>query len=718
MSDSSDGDSLAVDTFEEVRPLLLRSMFWRPAYISRSAWLDHIPFAFWLIEAHRPTTLVELGTQFGASYFAFCQAVDRLGLDAKCYAVDTWKGDEHAGFYGEEVFAGVNGHNEARYSGFSRLVRSTFDDALGYFSDGTIDLLHIDGLHTLEAVAHDFESWLPKLTDDAVVLFHDTNVRERGFGVFQCFEELRKTYPSFEFVHGHGLGVLGVGKEQKPLLSWLFEANDKPVLRRSIREIFSRLGSSCNQALLLQKGAEQQKRSEAKLAEAQGALTAVKSAAAARDTEVAAQIAKLDGERTRLFSSLEALGRSREQETAAYEARLAQLELELGDRSQQVYSLTQRRSDQSIGRNDGIAAVELKQLEQTHDQEISAYEAKVRELERDLAERSREVETLTQRLEDATAEAEAAEAALLRAAEAETLAQQLTGEVERLKANVSDRFRELGEVGHLLQAKTAETQKLAELEAAVDERVAQAESQLALEKSEVAKLGANVADRFQELATMSRLLKDRSAEVEKLSRSEAAALARSKEAEALADRRKSEIERLEANVAARFREIATLSRLLKDQGRAECEQMPGISEQGRRAPILGGLTEVNGRSISERLAFVSGGAQEAAARLRQALEPIGGLRWRIVRQRRLVKASGLFDAPWYQAQNPDVAAAGADPLDHFLLFGGQEGRSPSRAFDSAAYLRENLDVAKSGLNPLVHYLASGRAEGRRASPLR
>jgi len=194
------------------------SMSMAPALVPPSAWTGHLPFAFWVTEEARPRIFVELGSHNGTSYLGFCQTVARCGLETRCFAVDTWQGDEHSGFYGEEVFQTLSGHNNASYVGFSQLLRMTFDDALGYFADGSVDLLHIDGLHTYEAVKHDFETWLPKLSSRGVVLFHDTMVRERGFGVWQLWAELRERYPAFEFRHSHGLGVLLTGVEQPQAL--------------------------------------------------------------------------------------------------------------------------------------------------------------------------------------------------------------------------------------------------------------------------------------------------------------------------------------------------------------------------------------------------------------------------------------------------------------------------------------------------------------------
>ena len=177
-----------------------------------SSWHGLIPLAFVLMDLHRPRVFVELGTHKGDSYCAFCQAVSTLELPTSCWAVDTWLGDEHAGRYDSSVYDQLREWHDPRFGRFSTLIRSTFDQALTQFSDGSIDLMHIDGLHTYEAVRHDFESWLPKMSNRGLILFHDIVERERDFGVWRLWEELAARYPAMEFRFSHGLGLIGVGK--------------------------------------------------------------------------------------------------------------------------------------------------------------------------------------------------------------------------------------------------------------------------------------------------------------------------------------------------------------------------------------------------------------------------------------------------------------------------------------------------------------------------
>lgn len=212
-----------------------------PLWLEETAWAGHIPFAMFLISALRPDIFVELGAYRGVSYCAFCQAVKSLKCKTKCYAVDTWEGDEHAGPLEEGVLARLKVHHDPLYAGFSRLVQSTFDDALEHFADNSIDLLHIDGFHTFEAVQHDFETWKPKLSNRGIVIFHDTNVRDRDFGVWKFWDEIKREFPHFEFLHSHGLGVLAVGSEIPEKIRFLFEADENETIL--IREFFSQFGS-------------------------------------------------------------------------------------------------------------------------------------------------------------------------------------------------------------------------------------------------------------------------------------------------------------------------------------------------------------------------------------------------------------------------------------------------------------------------------------------
>lgn len=81
-----------------------------------------------------------------------------------------------------------------------------------------------------------------------------------------------------------------------------------------------------------------------------------------------------------------------------------------------------------------------------------------------------------------------------------------------------------------------------------------------------------------------------------------------------------------------------------------------------------------------------------------------------------IAASGLFDPAYYVADNPDIAAAGVDPLLHYVLYGWREHRNPSTDFSTANYLAADPALAASGLNPLVHYIRYGIAEGRSPKP--
>ena len=75
-----------------------------------------------------------------------------------------------------------------------------------------------------------------------------------------------------------------------------------------------------------------------------------------------------------------------------------------------------------------------------------------------------------------------------------------------------------------------------------------------------------------------------------------------------------------------------------------------------------------------------------------------------------------FDAAFYLARNPDVAAAGVNPLQHYLQYGWKEGRDPNAYFSTSYYLGQNPDVAAAGMNPLEHFEIYGWHEGRDPGP--
>lgn len=172
-------------------------------------WAGHKYFSYDLVRYLSSNNIVELGTHLGCSLFSFSQAVKDGKLNTSLFAIDTWTGDEHSGKYDEIVFNRVKEIKAKKYRNIKiKFVRKNFDKAKSDFKSNSIDLLHIDGMHTYSAIKHDFENWIDKVNKNGVVLIHDTSVKKWGFGIYKYWEEINNAYHTFEFEHSYGLGVL------------------------------------------------------------------------------------------------------------------------------------------------------------------------------------------------------------------------------------------------------------------------------------------------------------------------------------------------------------------------------------------------------------------------------------------------------------------------------------------------------------------------------
>jgi hypothetical protein len=170
----------------------------------------HAPFVTWFIERWKPQQIVEPGVHSGNSSFAMCQAAKGAGVRFSLVGVDSLKSD-------------VQAPTE--------------------FADGSIDLLYIDVCHDCDAVRHHYQSWLPKMSRQGVIIIHGTQVREPAtLGVRRLWAEIKRDCPHCEFMHAHGLGVLFVGGELNESRQALRDSLCDPNGFGHLSSLFSMLG--------------------------------------------------------------------------------------------------------------------------------------------------------------------------------------------------------------------------------------------------------------------------------------------------------------------------------------------------------------------------------------------------------------------------------------------------------------------------------------------
>ena len=94
------------------------------------------------------------------------------------------------------------------------------------YQNGCIDLLYFNDFRSGDYLNKVLELWRDKLSDEAVVIIHNTNWISEECDVHVFWNKLQFSgIPSFNFLHSHGLGVLLIGKHCNNLLLQLSDAD-------------------------------------------------------------------------------------------------------------------------------------------------------------------------------------------------------------------------------------------------------------------------------------------------------------------------------------------------------------------------------------------------------------------------------------------------------------------------------------------------------------
>lgn len=671
-----------------INTLAQGSMFWQPDYREASPWLEHLPFLFWLVEALRPQQAVGLGVD-SVAHFAVCQAASRLRLGTRCFMVGG-----HEAAEGTQDAEAIRAYAADHFATISQWLEATPSRAIDQFDDGSVDLLLLHVEADDNNVDYLLDRWLSKLSSQGVVVVPGVSRREPGCLVFRAFDTLKERYPHFVFHHAGGLGIIAVGNELPALLKNLLGALESSASTQVVQDVFARLGRSCQDKLTAGHQQQLAKTLEARVSEQSGKLLEAEQ----QLNQQAEQLQQIGSERENLKARLE----QQESRFAQERGRLAERVSSLEEFNDELKKELMRQREQG----DRQAAEAREQSERyaaesrEYAQALKASEQALIKAQQEVDEHKRTLETRFSELAKLTSLLEANEKSL-RSAHEENAG--LTNKLQKSESSLQARFNEMGQLTRKLQEAEQRIGEAEKSRADVEQQLVQqknaqekergalsAQLNAAVEREKEAR--SAVDERFRELAVLTDMLEKNEAQRDQLERELSGANAA---------KQKFERELNDAKAAKQTLEMdAKSSREMQAQQRREIER-----QAHELANLVNQLEAL--RSSQPAASSANEGVSVAKA------PPL--TKRAIKRQSALIEASQWFDAKWYLAQYPDIAAdarMSANPARHYLLMGGFEGRNPGPGFDSAYYLAHNPDVVESGINPLVHYLKFGEKEQR------
>ncbi|WP_281070799.1 hypothetical protein, partial [Oceaniglobus trochenteri] len=214
-----------------------REILWRCNYLDDSGYLAHVPFLFWLVREGKPRQIVTLGLETGVAHFAFCQAIDRLGLATLIYGIAPERPD------GENAIdERIERHNALNHADFSRLYTAPPAAAGDHFAPGSIDILLLDtGLSaaTFEMIE---TTWADRLSDQGMIVLCGTDPAQLPEKARAGLRALHEKYDHIHFPHGSGLTLFLTGTVHTHRLKMFASQESGRSDHRTRQQIFQRLG--------------------------------------------------------------------------------------------------------------------------------------------------------------------------------------------------------------------------------------------------------------------------------------------------------------------------------------------------------------------------------------------------------------------------------------------------------------------------------------------
>ncbi|WP_422138227.1 hypothetical protein [Endozoicomonas sp. ALC020] len=476
-----------IDTSNSILPTLSsKAMFWRPRYLEESEWLEHIPFYFWLTEALEPARILETEMSAASSYFALCQAVDKLNLETLCHATVSSNFDN---------YQKINDYNHEHYQEFSLISKESGKELINEYDNNSIDLFLLKYNNAILFDKGLMDKWQKKLSEKSVVLVHGSQKKE----LKPICRKLKDTYPTFEFTHGNGLLLVAFGQEQTARVQSLCNRGSNNSGNRVLHDVYRRLGRACYDSWLSQTNKSRVDKLNNDILQQQEKLLLIDKEKAAAITQL--KIAEKD--RTDIKENLKILA----DEKAAIEKQLTSFRNESHNSQRKIETLED--DVEQLKRQDSKKSEEKQALEDSISlrfDELAKLTTLLNETETELEAARVEQTKLQQALEQSLTEANKA-----RLAEITKLTEQLKyeqGNNQKAGVELTGATQKLIEQDKLIQRLEQNNQLL---------EADQKQAALTIEelKQENRRLEQSLQQRFDELAMLTSMLEEKEQQIKR-----------------------------------------------------------------------------------------------------------------------------------------------------------------------------------------------------------